>query len=384
MKKSARIERLGGLGMGEIRWERLASIVICVAAGGVALWYGGKLLLSLLLPFLLGWCVALCITPIALRLSSRLHVSQKLCSVLLLVLFLSAILLGLGASVSRLLRELQSLLSRLLEGEWLGGEGGFDLFSRMTFGERLSERFGNAERYAAFRERFNEMVQEALEGMLASLSAELPQVMARIVAAMPSILLFVAITVISGFYFCLDRKRIEQAALSLIPTRVRVRLPQWKERVRHFSWRYVRAYLILLSLTFGELFLGFTVLRVEYAFLIALVAAAVDILPVLGVGIVLVPWAIVELLRRNFAMGVGLLVLYLAVSVVRQIVEPRLVGQSLGLHPLLALASGYVGWRLFGVLGMALGPVLFLILKNLLRPFWRDYTAHAETGKKGA
>ena len=359
--------------MGEIKWERLASIIICVAAGGVALWYGGRLLLSLLLPFLLGWGVALCITPLAERISRRLRISAKLCSVVLLLLSLSLLLLLIGASVSRLIRELQALLARLLESEAFTNEGeSYDFFARMTFGIGLPERFRDAERYAAFRSRFNEMIREALVGAVTSLSAQLPQVAARIISAMPSILLFVAITVIAGFYFCVDRRRIERAIHALIPSRLRERLPLWRERVRRFSWRYVRAYLILLLLTFGELFLGFTVLRVEYAFLIALVAAAVDILPVLGVGIILAPWAIVELLKRNFKLGVGLLVLYLTVSIVRQIIEPRLVGKSLGMHPLWALLAGYAGWRLFGVFGMVLGPVFFLVAKSLLRPFLKN------------
>jgi hypothetical protein len=107
---------------------------------------------------------------------------------------------------------------------------------------------------------------------------------------------------------------------------------------------------------------------VDYAFLLAALIALVDLLPILGVGTVLIPWSVVMLLQHRFFIGFGLLVLYLAVTVVRQIAEPRLLGKSLGLHPLLTVFSTYVGWELFGFFGMLLGPffVLLAISQNLL------------------
>jgi sporulation integral membrane protein YtvI len=145
-----------------------------------------------------------------------------------------------------------------------------------------------------------------------------------------------------------------------------VRLSGWRASVEHFSKGYLKAYLLLFLLTFSELFLGFSILRVEYALLLALLVSLVDLLPVLGVGIVLVPWSIVMLLQRDYRLGAGLLILYGTVLLVRQIMEPRLVGKSLGLHPLITLFASYAGWRLFGVLGMLLGPVLALAIKAVL------------------
>ena len=122
----------------------------------------------------------------------------------------------------------------------------------------------------------------------------------------------------------------------------------------------------MLALTFGELLIGFLILGVDYAFLLALIIAVLDMLPVLGVGTVLIPWALVALLQKNFYLGFGLVILYLVMLVLRQIAEPKLLGKSLGLHPLLTLFASYAGFRLFGFLGMLAGPVVATLIKNAL------------------
>ena len=354
--------------MEKINWERWAAVSVCAAAAGAAIWLGGRVIVTCLLPFVLAWGLSLFITPMAERISRRLHCSTKLCAILLLTVTLCLTVLLIGVSVNRLLAELQGLLNRLLEQgsasegilagnmDYFGG-----VFSKIGFFRKLSD-----EGYtAAFRERFNKMVGNALSEAIASASAELPRFAAKMIAAMPSVLLFIAVTVIAGFYFCVDRRGIENGLLALLPASVRAKTPAWRQRIKQISFRYLKAYLVLLLLTFAQLFLGLCILRVEYAFLLAALIALVDILPVFGVGTVLVPWAAVELLRRQFKLGIGLLILYGVVSLVHQITEPKLVGKSLGLHPLLTLAAGYVGFRLFSVGGMVLAPLAALLLKGI-------------------
>ena len=113
--------------------------------------------------------------------------------------------------------------------------------------------------------------------------------------------------------------------------------------------------------------LGFLILRIEYVFLLALVVALLDILPILGVGTVLLPYAVISFLGGNTPLGVGLLILYAVITVIRQTVEPHLVGKSLGLHPILMLFALYAGIRLFGIIGILAGPLLVLLLKALLQ-----------------
>ena len=143
-------------------------------------------------------------------------------------------------------------------------------------------------------------------------------------------------------------------------------MPRIAAKARLAATQYLRAYCVLFAITLGELVIGFLILRVRYVLLIALLVALLDFLPIFGVGTVLIPWAIISLIAGNTALGVGLAVLYVVITVIRQIIEPRVVGKSLGLHPILMLISLYAGLKLFGVIGVFAGPAVALCAKALL------------------
>ena len=358
----------GGEKVDEKVWERRAAILITVILGGAVAYLALRFALPVLLPFLVAWVLSMAVRPIAERLERHTGISRRVFAVFLLLLLLMLALLLVGFSTRRLLEELRYLLERLL------GEGGSlselvnsetDYFELLTSRIPLLERLQTGERFGAFRERFNEMADRIIGSLLTSLTAGIPNVMGRMVSSLPTVLFVALITVISVFYFCLDGERLLESVTDALPVSLRRRLLAWRGCARRLSWRYLRSYLFLLLLTFAELFLGFCILGVDYAFLLAALVALVDLLPVLGVGTVLLPWAAILLLQQRFGLGFGLLILYLAVTVLRQIVEPRLVGKSLGLHPLLTLLASYAGWRLMGVFGMLIGPFLALAVKAL-------------------
>lgn len=355
--------------MRQVRWERWAAILLCLSFAAVAVWLGFRYLFPLLLPFLAAWLIAIPVRALAKRVSAVTGLSQKLCASVLLLLVWGVASLLVGLAISRLLSELQHLIERFFAK---GGAEEFlhstsDYFETLTSRIGFLQKLGAGERFSAFRERFNRMIGTLLSGVLSSLAEALPGFAASFLSSLPSILLAALVTVVSGFYFCTDGEQVSSAICSVLPVPWRERLPSLRNRARLALGRFAHAYLWLLVLTFFELLLGFLLLRVEYAFLLALLVAFVDLLPVLGVGTVLIPWAAVSLLQKDLRMGLGLLILYGAVTVLRQILEPRLVGKSLGLHPLLALFASWVGWRLFGLLGMLLAPFAALIIKAILK-----------------
>ena len=120
-----------------------------------------------------------------------------------------------------------------------------------------------------------------------------------------------------------------------------------------------------MCITFLELFTGLSILRVDYALPIAAIVAVLDILPVLGSGGILIPWAVVELILKNYSLCVGLFALYLVITIVRNIIEPRIVGSQIGLHPIITISSMYAGLKLFGFAGFILGPVAAILVKYL-------------------
>lgn len=358
--------------MHQISWERLASMLFCLGVGVLLLVLAFRYALPILFPFLIAWGASLAIRPLAQKISHRLRISQKLCAVILLILILGGALFLLCVSVQRLILELQHLLERLLaENEDFSNAtlGSVDFFEALTSKIGFLRRLNAAQRFAAFREQFNGMVTDMLSGLLTALSSALPTLAGKILSALPGFFIVTVVTVIAGFYFCTDGERITAALTALLPKPIRTRIPAWKSRLKGLSFRYARAYLLLLGITFAELFLGFSILGVDYAFLLALAVALVDMLPILGVGTVLVPWAVVMLLQHNYYLGFGLLILYFAALVLRQIIEPRLIGHSLGLHPLLALFATYAGWELLGFFGMIMGPLLALLVKSTLGQF---------------
>lgn len=127
----------------------------------------------------------------------------------------------------------------------------------------------------------------------------------------------------------------------------------------------IRSYALIMSITFLELSIGLTVVGVENSIFIAFLIAIFDILPVLGTGGVMIPWIVLEALKMNFSMALALLLVYLFVTVVRNIIEPKIVGAQIGLHPVVTLSSMFVGAQLFGVLGLFGFPICLSLLRYL-------------------
>lgn len=345
--------------------ERLVYVLLCLVLGGGALYLALRYLLPILLPFLIAWAASAAIMPAAAAISKRFRLSNRLCAVILLVLLLAALALGIGWSVSRLLGELGGLLSGLLS-EYGSFEGAVN--AALTYLESVLLQTGLFSSVGGeLRERLYGMLGEILPSALSALASGVSSVAGGILRGLPTFLFAAIVTVIAGFYFCFDREGIERELGALLPRALRARLGRWRQGMRRLSLRYLRAYLLLLLLTFAVLLVGFLLLGVPYAFLLASVTAIVDFLPVLGIGTVLLPWAAFALLRGRYYLGLGLLILYGVSVLVRQIAEPRLVGKSLGMHPLLTVVATYAGWRLFGVIGMLLAPFAVVLLKGVLR-----------------
>lgn len=127
----------------------------------------------------------------------------------------------------------------------------------------------------------------------------------------------------------------------------------------------MKAYSLIIVITFIELSAGFWILKIPNAFVLGALVAIVDILPILGTGAVLLPWSILSFILGNLKIGVGILLLYLFVTAVRQTIEPKIVGKQIGLHPIVTLVLMYVGAQLMGVLGLLLLPILATIIKTL-------------------
>lgn len=185
--------------------------------------------------------------------------------------------------------------------------------------------------------------------------------------SLPDLLMFFMFTVIATFFFSRDRGLFREFLTRRVPAPTYAKLTALKGSLRHSLVGFLKAQLILLTLTFSECFIGLSVIGIRYALVISIFTAIVDILPVLGTGTVLIPWGLVCLIIGKTHTGAGLLILYLVIMVVRYMVEPKIVGTQLGLHPLVSLVAMFVGLRAFGVLGLLLGPAIVVTVLAIMR-----------------
>lgn len=351
-----------------INWQKTASVLFCVLVMLGALFLVGKYILVIVMPFLIAWGLAFSLRPAAKRLAARTGIPLRVCSVLLLTFLLCVLGILLFFGLNRLMEE----LGRLAEGVSSENSAiGQKISSILNTVEQLSDRIPFlADSSEPLRKRFDQMLTTVLQDAAGKIMAGITSLATELIRSVPSFALFIIVTIIAAFYFALDLDTFHRSITALLPHRLSEKLPEYGARTRRFAAKYLRAYLLLMFLTFCELFVGFTVLSVEYSLLLALIISVVDVLPVLGVGTVLVPWSVIELLSRDFKTGFGLLILWAAITVIRQIIEPKIVGGSLGLHPLVTLVGMYVGFRLFGIVGMLAAPALAVAAKVILKE-WR-------------
>lgn len=359
----------------KINWQQLASMLFCVLFAIVALLFVGKYLLIAILPFLIAWGAALLLRPPAKWIADKTALPKKLCATVLLLLIFLIIGLLLVFTVNRLLAESGRLLERLsAESDRIGTyiSGLAERLRHLKEKIPILRDFAKIEGLEALDGYFDRLLSETVKGLTSALTTKIPTLIGRFISALPSFLLFFIISVMASFYFTLDLDTIHNFLKSLLPKALAARMPALQSGFKNFLTRYLRAYTLILFLTFCELYVGFSVLGLEYSFLPAVLIALIDIFPVLGVGAILLPWAGVVLLSGNYYVGFGLIILWGAVTVIRQIIEPRIVGGTLGVHPILMLIAMYIGFRLFGILGILLSPAAVITARFFFKEAKED------------
>ena len=346
--------------MKEIQWERVAAILLSVALGSVGVFLFVQYALPVLLPFLLAYLLSLLILPLSRRLSTLLHLPQKLVSCTLLTVLILGGAYLLWVLAVKLCEEAGVLIGQLLRDGTLTKTPESIRLWLSTMAKHLGIDL------LSDPAQFEKALYDLLYSSISSLASRLPELLSSLFSALPAVFLLVAITLVAGFYLCSDGERITAALTNALPPSCQSLLLRLKKGAKTVFLRYLRAYLYLFLLTFSLLLVGFLILGVKYTLLLAFVIAFADLLPVLGVGTVLVPWGLVAILQKNYYLGFGLLILYLVISLIRQFTEPRLIGKSLGLHPLLALFASYAGFLLFGFWGMLLAPLAAIVVKSLV------------------
>ena len=339
-------------------WQRLSVLFFYTAAIILLLLVFVRYLSGPLLPFIIAWLFAFMLDPVIKKLSRRTKLPRKLLSV---VIIISALFL-LGLVVFSLLERLFYEAGELIEA--MSGDADNILQNIFDYFDTITERYPILA-VIGDNERITAMAAEALKAAMSSVSSRVPDWIAAFAGALPGAVFFTVILVLAAFYISMDFDRVNRFLMRQLPPKLQRLASGIREQLSSAGFKYLRAYLAILCVTFAQLLTGFLILRLEYAFLLAAVIALLDILPVIGVGTILIPWALILLLGGNYYTGIGLLIIFAAVSLIRQIIEPKIVGISIGLHPLATLIAMYAGFKLGGLTGMIVFPIIAIILKNL-------------------
>ena len=173
------------------------------------------------------------------------------------------------------------------------------------------------------------------------------------------------VIILSTYFFSRDMGAIKEKTLAIFSEAGKEKFSNvWYQGIKMLA-QYIKAYSIVYSLTFIQTLIGFSVLRIKYAVILSIICAIADVLPVLGIGLIYLPLAAIYLITGNYFAAIGLIVLYILISVVRQIVEPRIVSTSLGIHPVLVLAILFIGFKAYGFIGMIYLTFLVVFYKVL-------------------
>lgn len=178
---------------------------------------------------------------------------------------------------------------------------------------------------------------------------------------MPSFIFSSIVTFVASCFIAKDFNRLTKFISSLLGNRLFGNILKIKTILSSCILKLARGYLILMLITFAELTVGFLILRIKHAFLLGLLIALIDILPVFGTGAVLVPWGIISILSGNTSTGISILVLYAVITVVRNFAEPKIIGNQIGIHPLFTLIAMFIGVKVFGFAGLFILPITLIV-----------------------
>ena len=336
--------------------------VFSLLAAFAAVWLAAKFLLPLLSPFLLGTLLALAAEPMVRFLNRRVRMPRAVSTAIgvsMAFCFLAMLLLILCAFALRQLKNLAGILPDLETA----AQSGLALVQA-----RLLELVSHAPQ--GIRPLLEDNVRTLLAdsgSLLGKLTAWLLGLAGSILTHVPDSALGLGTAILSAFLISAKLPRIRRWLLRRIPREQLRVLLENARRMRRVLGRWFLAQCKLMSVTFGIVAAGLILLRIPNGLLWALLVALVDALPILGTGTVLVPWSVVCFLQGDTPRALGILGTYITAALIRSMLEPKLLGKHLGLDPLVTLAALYIGYRLWGVGGMILAPLLTVAVLQLRR-----------------
>lgn len=326
----------------------IKTLIVCVI-----IYFSLKICIFLISPFILSVCISLLIEPIIKVLMDKLHLSRSLSIIVALLFFFGFSLVAAFLSVQTIYNEIVSILK-----------------DAPSYYEKINMIIQKC--YIFIRNNFNIIFdgqninalnsENILNGALTFLIG-LKDMIMQIIYSLPDIVIYITFSLIASFFISKDKEKILCVARKYLPDKV-LRVTS---KLNRTIIGIVKTECILVGISTIQTILGFLILDVNYALLLGIISGLMDILPIVGPGIIFIPWAIYNFINGNVIFATSLICLYIIIIVTKQILETKLISGKLDLHPVIILISIYVGLKFFGIMGGVLGPIITVVLKMVYK-----------------
>ena len=348
-------------------WKVLVSLVFSLTATVIFIYVGIKAIFYFM-PFVIGWILSVIAGPLVTFLEKKLKIMKRLGSAITIILVL-ALCIGLiyliisqiWEEISVLIRNFPSMYHDLERGLSQIGTQGNALF------ERFPEQIQNS--WATLMNNLD----DTASSLIGRIGEPTIEVAGNVAKRIPSVLIGTIVAFVSAYFFIADKENLGEWVKKVVPKSITSRLLLVGENLKYAMGGYFKAQFKIMGVVFAILLVGFTLMQIRFSILLAIAIAFLDFLPFFGTGTALIPWAIYKFLVGDYKMVAALVILYGVTQLVRQLIQPKLVGDSMGLNPLYTLFLLYLGYRVGSVLGMIFAVPIGLILLNLYQAGAFDY-----------
>jgi sporulation integral membrane protein YtvI len=320
-----------------------------------------KYVLGWVLPFFLAFCIVSIVNPVIRFVDIKMKFSHRAASVTVMIVIyalvgflLFELILQLFYVMRDVFTQLPSYYTNTLNPAFVKlGENIEALFNKLPI--NLTAQLYGLQ---------NSLLSE-IQSWLVSVSQSGMSYVSTFTGRIPAFVIAFVFTVMLTFFIGSQYDQVTAFLKAQLPGRLKGMVSELKMVINDIILRYIKAIFKLMLITFVELTIGLLVLRTENAIFVALGIAVFDALPFFGTGAIVIPWALIELIQGNYTFALGLGILYAIVTVVRNILEPHIVGQKLGLNPIVSIVAIYLGFKIFGIFGMIFMPIATQIALEL-------------------
>ena len=348
-------------------WQVAVSLLFSILATVAFIFIGVKAVLFFM-PFVVGWCIASTAVPVVNWLEKKFNIVKKLGSALVVIVVIAIIVAIFYFAISRLILEIGDLIenvpdlySQLENGLRQIGGTLSGLFSRLP--ESVQDGWNTA--IVNLDQMMGDLVKKASEPTM--------EAAGNFAKKLPSYVIYLIMALMSSYFFTVQREDVIQWLCKIAPPSVEKRMKLVMDNLRYAVGGYFKAQFKIMGIVFLILAVGFAMLRINYFVLVAFFIAFLDFLPFFGTGTAMIPWAVYKFFMGNYTMAIMLIVIYAITQVSRQLLQPKLVADSVGLNPLVTLILLYIGYRVSSVIGMIVAVPIGMVIINMCQAGAFDY-----------